>query len=140
MRHFILLLFLTFGCNSKTKEQTTTNDMKDWNKYFLTIYQNFNDRNIDFVINNMKPDVKWANGMDGGFVYGHEGVREYWTRQFKLVSSKVTPMDVSESNGKIIIKVHQVVHDLDGKLLADETVKHIFKMDRDKIAQFDIEK
>jgi hypothetical protein len=140
MRLFILLLFLVFGCTSKTKEQTTSNDMKDWNGYFLTIYQNFNDRNIDFVISNMTPDVKWANGMDGGFVYGHEGVREYWTRQFKLVNSKVTPIDVSIGNGKIIIKVHQVAHDLDGKLLADETVKHIFKMDGDKIAQFDIEK
>ena len=114
--------------------------MNDWIKHFRTIYQNFNDRNIDFVINTMTSDVKWANGMDGGFVYGHEGVREYWTRQFKLVSSNVTPINIHEKNGVIMIEVLQVVHDLDGKLLADETVMHIFIMDRDKIAQFEIEK
>ena len=114
--------------------------MKNPNKFFFNIYDNFNKRNIDFVINNMTPDVKWANGMDGGFVYGHDGVREYWTRQFKLVSSNVTPLDVKENNGKFIIKVHQVVHDRDGKLLADDTVTHIFTLDGNKIAQFDIEK
>ena len=28
----------------------------------------------------MRPDVKWANGLEGGFVYGRNAVREYWTR------------------------------------------------------------
>src|SRR5882757_9750210 len=129
MRLLILFLVLTTGCNSKTKEQTTTNKMENRKRYFLNIYDNFNKRHIDFVINNMTPDVKWANGMDGGFVYGHDGVREYWTRQFKLVSSNVTPLDVKENNGKFIIKVHQVVHDRDGKLPADDTVTHIFTLD-----------
>jgi len=140
MRYLFLFIILAFGCTLKTKEQTTDNNMKNPNKFFFNIYDNFNKRNIDFVINNMTPDVKWANGMDGGFVYGHDGVREYWTRQFKLVSSNVTPLDVKENNGKFIIKVHQVVHDRDGKLLADDTVTHIFTLDGNKIAQFDIEK
>src|SRR6267154_646677 len=135
MRSFILFLILTVRCNPKTKEQATTSNMGNWNKYFLNIYDNFNRRNIDFVISNMTFDVKWANGMDAGVVYGHEGARDYWTRQFKLVSSNVTPLNVQESNGKIIVKVHQVVHDLGGKLLADDTVTYIFRLDRDKIAQ-----
>jgi limonene-1,2-epoxide hydrolase len=112
--------------------------MKEFNKYFLNIYDHFNKRNIDYVISNMTADVKWANGMEGGYVHGHEGVREYWTRQFKLVSSEVTPSKVREQNGKVFIKVHQVVHDLDGNLIADATVIHIFTMDGDKIAEFDI--
>jgi hypothetical protein len=112
--------------------------MENWNKYFHNVYDNFNNRNIDFVISHMTTDVKWANGMEGGFVYGHEGVREYWTRQFKLVSANVTPLKVREENGQMVIKVHQIVHDLVGNLLADETVTHIFTMDGDKIAQFDI--
>ncbi len=140
MRYLFLFIILAFGCTLKTKEQTTDNNMENPNKFFFNIYDNFNKRNIDFVINNMTPDVKWANGMDGGFVYGHDGVREYWTRQFTLVSSNVTPLDVKENNGKFIIKVHQVVHDRDGKLLADDTVTHIFTLDGNKIAQFDIEK
>jgi hypothetical protein len=114
---FYLTETLIVGCNSKTKEQTTGNNMKDWNNYFRNIYQKFNERNIDFVINDMTSDVKWVNGMDGGFVYGHEGVREYWTRQFKLVSSHVTPLEVRKENEEIVVKVHQIVHDLEGNYL-----------------------
>jgi hypothetical protein len=119
----------------KTDGNKTMDDLK---QFFDIIYDNFNKRNIDLVIGNMTADVKWANGMDGGYVYGHEGVREYWTRQFKLMSSQVTPLDVTEQNGKVFIKVHQVVHDLEGKLLADTTVTHIFTMKGDKIVGFDI--
>src|SRR5258706_2198540 len=103
MRLLILFLVLTTGCNSKTEKQTTTNKMENRKRYFLNIYENFNKRNIDFVINNMTSDVKWANGMDGGFVYGNEGVREYWTKQFKLVSSNVTPLEIGEKNGEIVV-------------------------------------
>jgi hypothetical protein len=112
--------------------------MDNLNKYFTHIYDRFNQRDVDFVISNMTADVKWANGMDGGYVYGHEGVREYWTRQFKLISSQVTPLEVREQNGKVVIRVHQVVHDLEGTLVADATVIHVFTMDGDKIVGFDI--
>lgn len=114
--------------------------MKDVNAFFKSIYDNFNKRNIDFVIRAMTPDVKWANGMEGGFVHGQEGVREYWTRQLKLVSSHVTPLEINGENGEVTVTVHQVVHDLEGKLLADERVTHVFKLKENKIAQFDIKK
>jgi predicted SnoaL-like aldol condensation-catalyzing enzyme len=104
--------------------------------FFKELYQNFNERRIEDVISQMSIDVKWANGMEGGFVHGHDGVRAYWTRQFALVSSRVTPMELSEENGLLKIKVHQVVHDLDGRLLADEMVFHFFRLRDDKIAEF----
>jgi hypothetical protein len=134
----LLFLIVLIACKSENRQ--LDKKMEKTTKFFQNIYNNFNERKIDFVIDNMTSDVKWANGMDGGFVYGHNGVREYWTRQFTLVSSKVTPMEVKEVNGEIQIKVHQVVHDLSGKLLADEVVTHIFRLDKNKIAQFDIQK
>jgi SnoaL-like protein len=106
--------------------------------FFQELYKNFNDRKIDLVISQMTEDVKWANGMEGGFVYGHNGVREYWTRQFALISSKVTPQEINIQNDVAEIKVHQVVHDLSGKLLADEIVHHYFEMRNNKIASFEI--
>ena len=36
------------------------------------------------------------------------------------------------------IKVHQVVHDLNGKLLADEIVYHYFHLENEKIISFEI--
>ena len=106
--------------------------------FFQTLYKNFNDRKIDLVIAKMTDNVKWANGMDGGYVYGHDGVKGYWTRQFTMVSSNVTPLKIDTENGVVKIKVHQVVHDLNGKLLADEFVYHFFYLKNNKIAEFDI--
>jgi hypothetical protein len=112
--------------------------MNSANNFFHELYRNFNDRKIDLVISQMTDDVKWANGMEGGYVYGHKGVREYWTRQFTLVSSNVTPLEINMENGIVKIKVHQVVHDLNGKLLVDETVFHIFHLMDNKIREFNI--
>ena len=58
--------------------------------------------------------MKWANGVDGGYVYGHSGLKVYRTRQFKLVNSNVTPLISDTENEAVKIKVHQIVHDLNG--------------------------
>jgi hypothetical protein len=42
------------------------------------VYKAFNARNIPAVLEKMHPEVDWPNGMEGGRVYGHRGVREYW--------------------------------------------------------------
>jgi len=105
---------------------------------FRELYKHFNNRKIDLVISKMADNVKWANGMDGGFVYGHDAVRDYWTRQFTMVSSNVTPLAIEAENGIVKIKVHQVVHDINGNLLADEFVYHLFHLQGNKIAVFEI--
>jgi len=52
------------------------------NQQFLqNLYDAFNKREIEIIISLMRPDVKWANGLEGGFVYGRDAVREYWTNQ-----------------------------------------------------------
>ena len=78
---------------------------------------------------------KW-NGR--GYVYGHKAVRDYWKRQFTLISSNVTPLEIETGNGIVKIKIHQVVHDLDGNLLAHEFVYHFFHLRENKIAVFEI--
>ena len=114
--------------------------MESLDSFFEKLYRNFNDRKIELVIANMTEDVKWANGMDGGYVYGHDGVRQYWTKQFAMVSSNVTPLKIENNNGIVRIEVHQVVYDLDQNLLADEMVEHFFHLKEDKVDQFDIGK
>lgn len=96
--------------------------MKSLESFFKTLYQNFNDRKIDLVIIEMTDDVQWANGMEGGYVFGHNDVRAYWTRQFGLVSSNVMPLKIGEENNVVKIKVRQIVHDVNGNLLADDIV------------------
>ena len=57
-------------------------------------YRDFNSRNIDAVISLMHPDVMWANGMEGGHVYGKDEVRAYWRRQFTTLNPQVNPISI----------------------------------------------
>ena len=66
--------------------------MEDDVKLLERIYDRFNARDIDGVLTALTDDVAWANGMDGGHVHGREAVREYWTRQWTMVSPHVEPV------------------------------------------------
>ncbi len=112
--------------------------MENISAFFQQLYSNFNNRNIDLVVSSMTQDVQWANGMDGGYVFGHAGVKEYWVRQFSMVRSHVTPIEIKNENEIIIIKVHQVVFDLEDQLLANDIVLHYFHLHDKKISRFDI--
>jgi len=60
------------------------------NQQFLqNLYEAFNNRELETIISVMHPDVKWANGVEGGFVYGRDAVREYWTNQYKVIQMRV---------------------------------------------------
>src|SRR5467141_1161513 len=49
------------------------------------LYDRFNARDMEAVLATMHLDVMWANGMEGGHVHGHDGVRNYWTRQWAII-------------------------------------------------------
>jgi hypothetical protein len=102
------------------------------------LYAAFNARDIDLCLAGMTPDVTWANGMDGGYVHGHEGVRAYWTRQWKLVNPRVDPQKFQANANRVTVNVHQVVRALDGTLIVDQMVKHVFTFDGGLVKIFEI--
>jgi nuclear transport factor 2 (NTF2) superfamily protein len=91
-------------------------------------YAAFNQRDIDRALSAMHADVEWENGMEGGFVHGHEAVRSYWTRQWRVLDPTVEPIAFDEDQGRIVVTVHQVVRDRAGTLLADQHVQHIYSL------------
>jgi ketosteroid isomerase-like protein len=102
-------------------------------------YAAFNARDIDGALATMKPDVVWPNGMEGGTVHGHEGVRAYWTRQWDMLDPHVEPKTFeADASGKIVVGVHQVVHDRAGKLLLDRMVEHVYTLEDGLIRSMDI--
>ena len=106
-----------------------------------SVYEAFNARDIDRVLLAMHPDVDWPNGWEGGRVHGHEAVRDYWTRQWKALDPVVTPVGFrADEAGRIAVDVHAVVHDRDGKLLADETIQHVYTMESGLIRSMEIRK
>ena len=102
-------------------------------------YAAFNAREIEAALATMKPDVVWPNGMEGGVVHGHEGVRAYWTRQWGILNPHVDPVAFDEDeSGRIVVGVHQVVHDNSGKLLLDRMVEHVYTIEDGLIRSMDI--
>ena len=104
------------------------------------LYERFNARDMDALLNAMHPDVEWANGMEGGHVHGREGVRNYWTRQWTMLDAHVQPISVSPGpDGTARVRVHQVVRDLKGTILRDTMITHVFRIEQDLITRFDID-
>jgi hypothetical protein len=106
----------------------------------IAAYREFNARRIDAVLALMHTDVVWPNGMEGGYVHGHEGVRAYWTRQWGMIDPRVEPVKIEEDHrGRMVVEVHQVVRDLEGKLLLDKIVHHAYTIREGLIAGMEIE-
>ena len=113
--------------------------MSDEVEFLKRLYKQFNAREIDSVLAAMHNDVIWANGMEGGHVQGRDGVRSYWTRQWAIIDPHVEPVRFSNGpDGETIVEVHQIVHDLDGNLLADKMVGHVFRVENQLVTRFDI--
>ena len=103
------------------------------------MYAAFNARDIDTVLDAMHPDVDWPNGMEGGRVHGRDGVRAYWTRQWSLLNPRVYPVQVSEDDfGRVVVDVHQVVRNLDGVIVLDQMVRHVYVVENGLIKSMEI--
>jgi hypothetical protein len=104
-------------------------------------YDAFNARDIETVLSTMQQDVHWPNGWEGGYVNGHDEVRDYWTRQWAEIDPHVNPLSISQrEDGSIEVVVHQVAKDMAGNILSDAVVKHIYEFENNKIKRMEIEK
>lgn len=98
-----------------------------YTELLTSAYIFFNERNIDAVLALMHTDVHWPNGWEGGYVEGHEAVRDYWTRQWAEINPKVVPLEFKElADGTIEVTVQQTVKDMQGNIVFDGVVKHVY--------------
>jgi SnoaL-like domain len=103
------------------------------------IYEAFNARDIETVLAVLHSEVDWPNGWEGGRVYGREGVRDYWTRQWAAINPSVDPVGFdTDEEGRTVVKVRTVVRDLEGNLLVDGMVEHVYVVEDGLIRRMDI--
>jgi hypothetical protein len=105
------------------------------------MYEAFNARDIGAVLAQMTPDVDWPNAWEGGRVVGHAAVRDYWTRQWATIDPTVKPVAITTrpEDGRIVVEVAQVVRDLDGALVAEDRVRHVYDLRDGLVARMDVE-
>jgi len=103
-------------------------------------YSAFNSRDIDTALSTFHLEVQWPKAFEGGYVSGHDDIRKYWTRQWTEINPHVEPIGFNErKNGTLEVMVHQTVKDLEGKLMFDGTVKHIYSIQDGLLKRMDIE-
>jgi ketosteroid isomerase-like protein len=113
--------------------------MSNETKLLKHLYDRFNARDMEAVLATMHRDVIWANGLEGGHVYGHDGVRDYWTRQWATMHSRAEPISFSTSeDGTVHVDVHLIAHDHNGNVLFDTKGRHVFQIESGLIRRFDI--
>lgn len=103
-------------------------------------YSAFNARDIETALLTFHPDVQWPKAFEGGYVKGHDEIRKYWTRQWTEINPNVEPVGfIGRENGTLEVTVHQIVKDLQGDLMFDGTVKHIYTLQDGLLRRMDIE-
>lgn len=103
-------------------------------------YSSFNERNIDKALSTMQPHVQWSKAWEGGYISGHQEIMEYWSRQWTEINPKVKPIGFAErENGSLEVLVQQNVKDLQGGVVFDGVVKHIYTFEDGLIKTMDIE-
>ena len=102
-------------------------------------YSAFNKRDIDGALALMTQDVSWPGASEGGKVVGKEEIRAYWTRQWGEFDPHVEPLEITgEDEGKVRVRVRQLVKSLHGEVLSDSEVLHVFTVKSGLIAAMDL--
>jgi hypothetical protein len=113
--------------------------MADTKTLIEQAYSAFNKRDIGAALALMTQDVSWPKASEGGKIVGKDEVRAYWTRQWAEFDPHVEPLAITEGDGgKVRVRVHQLVKSLQGDVLSDSEVLHVFTMNTGLIAAMDL--
>ena len=113
--------------------------MADTKTIIEQAYSAFNKRDIDGALALMTQDVSWPKASEGGKIIGKEEIRAYWTRQWGEFDPHVEPLAMTEEDGgKIRVRAHQLVKSLQGNVVSDSQVFHVFTLIGGLIAAMDL--
>ena len=101
--------------------------MANTKDFIRAAYAAFNARDIDGALALMSETVSWPKASEGGRVEGKEAIRAYWTRQWREFDPRVEPVGmIDRGDGRTEVRVHQVVRSLEGAMLSDSEVWHVY--------------
>jgi hypothetical protein len=113
--------------------------MADTKTIIEQAYSAFKKRDIDGALALMTQDVSWPKASEGGKIVGKEEIRGYWTRQWGEFDPRVEPLAITEGDGgKVRVRVHQLVKSLQGNVLSDSEVFHVFTVNIGLITAMDL--
>lgn len=103
-------------------------------------YAAFNSRDITTALSTFHQNVEWPKAFEGGYVNGHSEIRAYWTRQWSEINPTVEPVGLEQRpDGTFEVTIHQIVKDLQDKIIFDGIVKHIYTIEDDLLRKMEVE-
>jgi hypothetical protein len=85
-------------------------------------------------IRRLSGQMAWKVGM-----CRHDGVRDYWSRQWSLIDPHVEPLSLAtDETGQTVVDVHQVVRDLDGNVIVEQRVQNLYTIEHGLIKCMEI--
>ncbi|WP_295769174.1 ketosteroid isomerase [uncultured Mucilaginibacter sp.] len=109
-------------------------------RLILAAYSGFNMRDIDSVLSLMHPDIHWPKAFEGGYAIGIGEIKIYWNRQWSEINPKVIPLAIENlEDGRVEVLVHQLVTDLEGNVIFDGNVKHVYEIQNGLLYKMNIE-
>jgi hypothetical protein len=83
--------------------------------------------------------VDWPNSKTGGREHGRDAVRNYWLRQWQEVDPRVEPLSIDmDAEGRAHVRVQQLVRSLDGQIIVNRKVEHVYEFEGPFIKRMDV--
>jgi hypothetical protein len=106
------------------------------------MYAAFNARDVEALFAVMVPEVDWPTAWEGGRAVGYDEVRDYWTRQWAEIDSRVEPLGfTARPDGTVAVDVDQRAWAVGSReVLTDGPVVHVYVFDADgRVVRMDVE-
>jgi len=104
------------------------------------LYAAFNRRDMDGLMALLSADVEWPDGMSGGRLFGRDAVRDVWEREWAEIDPELTLRSVEyRPDGAVAVTAGQVVRDLEGAIVSEGDIVHVFRFRGDLVSRMDFE-
>ena len=101
-------------------------------------YEAFNRGDFDAALALMCEDVDWHDTLTGRRRYGRGGVRRYWSTLTRSLIPRVEVLGLTRvTESLVLVDAHLLIYDPRGKLLAEQDVRHSFKLRGGLISRMD---
>ncbi|MBP7704467.1 MAG: nuclear transport factor 2 family protein [Caulobacter sp.] len=113
--------------------------MTDHEALLATLYEAFNRQDLETLMAAMHPDVDWPNYLEGGRLKGKAALRNYWSRQFRIIRLEAFPISMETlDDGRVCVKVQYGARSVEsGGLWVNEITTNTYSFDGGLITRMD---